>query len=164
MIIYELQCAKGHTFEGWFPGISACDSQVSQQMVHCAICGSDDVRRIPASGYFCDPEIRRERPRTRLEELSAQTIYPPTPKATGVLPETVSNLDPVIMVKAMHQFVRAHARDVGDQFADLMLKMLAGEVPSEPITGTATPEQRELLEEAGVHYASIPGIPEELDQ
>lgn len=47
MIIFELACAAGHRFEGWFASSKAFALQQERALVACPECGSADVRRIP---------------------------------------------------------------------------------------------------------------------
>ena len=33
MIVYDLQCAQGHAFEGWFEGLEDLEDQLARQGV-----------------------------------------------------------------------------------------------------------------------------------
>lgn len=45
MIRYQLTCADGHEFEGWFASSSAFDEQIAQHLVACAVCGQTNVKK-----------------------------------------------------------------------------------------------------------------------
>ena len=46
MIVFDLQCANGHVFEGWFQDNSAYEDQVEQAMVECPVCNDRHVEKI----------------------------------------------------------------------------------------------------------------------
>ena len=74
MIHYELQCADGHGFDGWFPGSAAFESQAERGLLSCPICGSAQVRR----GLMA-PAVPRK--------SNAGAVVPP--KAVAVPPDGV---------------------------------------------------------------------------
>ena len=45
MITYNLACAKGHEFEGWFKDSAAYDSQESGGDLSCPVCGNAHVKK-----------------------------------------------------------------------------------------------------------------------
>ena len=49
MIIYDLKCEKGHSFEGWFQDQQAWNLQKSQKLVSCPACNSSNVEIVPSS-------------------------------------------------------------------------------------------------------------------
>jgi hypothetical protein len=48
MIIYDLQCANGHTFEGWFEDRKACEDQGRKKLIVCPICSDTSVVAVPS--------------------------------------------------------------------------------------------------------------------
>ena len=46
MIVFDLECARGHSFEGWFESAEAFDTQKAEKLVSCPACSSKDVRRV----------------------------------------------------------------------------------------------------------------------
>ncbi len=49
MIAFDIQCANGHTFEGWFEDAYAYDTQKKDGRLTCPVCDSSDVYKIPAT-------------------------------------------------------------------------------------------------------------------
>jgi hypothetical protein len=49
VIIYDLKCEKGHTFEGWFKDQQTWTFQNSQKLVSCPVCNSSNIEMIPSS-------------------------------------------------------------------------------------------------------------------
>ena len=47
MIVYNLRCAKGHAFEGWFGSIAAFDEQQAGGKLLCPLCNSKKVTKAP---------------------------------------------------------------------------------------------------------------------
>ena len=45
MIRYALACAKGHSFESWFPSSAAYDKQAKRGLVACPVCGDSKVEK-----------------------------------------------------------------------------------------------------------------------
>jgi hypothetical protein len=47
MILFDLQCAKGHGFEAWFRNGEAYEAQAAANEIACPICGDVDIRKAP---------------------------------------------------------------------------------------------------------------------
>ena len=46
MIAFDLECSRGHTFEGWFSDIESFEEQNSKDLVSCPLCNDTNIRRI----------------------------------------------------------------------------------------------------------------------
>ena len=67
MILFELRCAQGHTFEGWFRDGATYDQQAAAGAISCAICGDDKVGKAlmaPALGRRSPLRADDQRPRS----------------------------------------------------------------------------------------------------
>ena len=127
MIIYELECAGGHTFEGWFRGKEELDSEKAAGRLSCPACGDSEVRVLPSGGH-----VGRSRG------------------------ETGSGPDTAAIFKILGQFLEKNFDNVGPDFTEEALKMHFGEIDTRNIRGTATPdEEKELLQE-GVEFVKFP--------
>ena len=49
MIVYDLACAQGHRFEGWFGSADDFDGQKARDLVRCPLCDTPKVERIPSA-------------------------------------------------------------------------------------------------------------------
>src|SRR4029079_5919695 len=49
MIVFDLLCAEGHRFEGWFGSARDFASQKKRKLLSCPSCGSGEVRRVPSA-------------------------------------------------------------------------------------------------------------------
>lgn len=128
MIIYDLQCTVGHTFEGWFKSKDEFDREKDAGRLSCPVCGGGEVRLIPSGGH------------TPGKEKPPQARNGP------------------VFVKTLTKFVEENFKDVGDRFADEATKMHYGEIDHRNIRGTMTGEEEKTLREEGVQYLKIPMI------
>src|SRR5690348_12251517 len=49
MIVFDLLCAAGHRFEGWFGSAEDFSSQRERGLLSCPSCGESNVQRIPSA-------------------------------------------------------------------------------------------------------------------
>lgn len=135
MIVFDLQCAQGHGFEGWFDSGDGFEHQLASDLVRCPVCDTASVTRVP-SARVAVPKGGEAPPR--------------------ILPETVAGLPPELLAK-LREAVRA-TENVGRRFPEEARKIHYQEVPHRPIRGEATADEaRELIDE-GVDFAPIPPI------
>ena len=132
MIIYDLNCEKGHKFEGWFKDRNAFENQKSQSLITCPVCGSSDVKMVPSAMSIMARDIKTTN-RGNFEELSM-------PKA----------------IKLFHEYINKNFDDVGNKFAEVALKMHHGEEEKRNIKGTTTESEEDVLREEGVQFLKIP--------
>ena len=45
MILYDLNCENGHTFEAWFASSEQYDKQNKRKLISCPICASNKIRK-----------------------------------------------------------------------------------------------------------------------
>lgn len=144
MIVFDLYCAEGHRFEGWF---GSSDDFVGQQalgQVCCPQCGSAEVEKAPMA-----PAVPRKGNRQAV-------AVPPDRRALtrGSMPPQVA--------EALEGLAEAQARAlenskwVGDGFAELSRAMHYGERESETIHGQATRDEAIALFEEGIPVSPLP--------
>jgi hypothetical protein len=145
MIRYDLQCEKGHEFDGWFSNSDAYDKQVKRHLVECVVCGSTKIeKQLMAPGIPAKSNRKSDMARP-------MATTPADPRAQA-------------MLQVMREY-RAHvektAENVGDNFAEEARKMHYNEKPPRGIFGNATPvEAAELIEE-GIEVHPLPVLPED---
>lgn len=143
MIVFDLACAEGHHFEGWFASSSQFAEQHAGGLVECPHCGSPDVAKAPMAPAV--PKKGNRQP-ARGE--------PKRPVAGGAMPPEVA--------QALQQLAQAQAKAlegskwVGDGFAEQSRAMHYGERDAETIHGSATPTEAKQLLEEGVPVAPLP--------
>lgn len=145
MIRYDLQCEKGHKFDGWFSNSDTYDKQVAQHLVECVVCGSTKIEK----------------------QLMAPGIPAKSNKKSDVAkPMLAGPVDPraQAMMQLMREYrahVESNAENVGDNFAEEARKIHYKEKEARGIFGKATPvEAAELIEE-GIEVHPLPVLPED---
>ncbi|MPT48067.1 MAG: DUF1178 family protein [Sphingobium sp.] len=149
MIVFDLKCASGHIFEGWFGSGEDFDSQKESGLLLCPICDSHDVIKavmapaVPAKSNQL-PEIR---PAVRSEIMTTQQAEPSLPPALANMPQEK-------LAELMQGLAQAQAKAlkdsewVGNKFADQARAMHYGEEDHRAIHGEVdAQEARDLLEE-----------------
>ena len=61
MIVFDIECEKGHRFEGWFDDLQDLESQIAGGRVCCPVCESTDVRQIPST-FGVNRGLQRRQP------------------------------------------------------------------------------------------------------
>ena len=138
MIAYDLQCAQGHTFEGWFEDSKAYDAQKKKNLIACPICNSTDVCKI-----LSPVAVRRG------VSAATETDMPEVPSA-GQLAE---------MGNQIADYVKKNFDDVGCDFAKEALKMHYGVSEPRNIRGVSSPEEEKTLKQEGIQYFKLPVPP-----
>ena len=134
MIRYALACKKGHEFEGWFPGIEACDKQLAKGLVECPECGSKKVQKA----------------------LMAPSVAPKK-DSDGAKKRAMAFAETQAKLAALRQHVEQNFENVGERFPEEARRMHYGETDKRDIYGEATiAEAKELVDE-GVDVAPLPG-------
>ena len=140
MIVFDLVCADGHRFEGWFASSDAFADQQARELLACPACGTADVAKAPMA-----PAVPAK------GNARAEVSTP-----------TVSNRVPLELAKAVRALAEAQARAlknstwVGTDFAEQSRAMHYGEREQAPIHGQASPAEAAALVEEGVPVAPLP--------
>jgi hypothetical protein len=131
MIAFDLQCSKGHNFEGWFKDLESFTEQNSKAMIVCPICKDTRITRV-LSPVSIKSSHNRDKPREQ-GEIDYQKL------AHGIM-----------------DYIRENFEDVGTDFAKEALKMHYGVTDKKNIRGTATAGEEEILEDEGIKFFKFP--------
>jgi hypothetical protein len=146
MILFNLCCADGHAFEGWFKDGAAYDEQAAGGEIFCPVCGSTSIAKAPMA-----PRIAKGGGKDRGKGGDS-----------GQAPETYSNSKAAEMRRMLTE-LRRHVEDnsdyVGDKFVEEARKIHYGETEERNIYGEATDDQARELSEEGVKIGRIPWLP-----
>ncbi|MCD4743345.1 MAG: DUF1178 family protein [Desulfobacteraceae bacterium] len=138
MIIFDLECINGHTFEGWFDSKEDMDNQQSQGILTCPVCETNAV----------------------IQKLSAVAV-----RTKSVVPDITykSGREPKIDMKAVaefgkkiSEFVENNFEDVGSKFTEEALKMHYDTSEQRNIRGTTTKDEDKLLKKEGIPVIKVP--------
>ncbi|MBG1233546.1 DUF1178 family protein [Aestuariivirga litoralis] len=144
MIHYDLQCAKGHEFDGWFASIAAFDKQLKRGLVTCSHCGSTEVeKQLMAPGI---PAKSNTKP-----DLPVRMAGGADPRAAEMMR----------LMREYRKHVDAHSEDVGTKFAEEARKIHYKESEERGIRGQATRDEAIELMEEGIAVHPLPMLPED---
>jgi hypothetical protein len=141
MIVYELACAQGHRFEGWFASGAEFARQRERGLVTCPSCNDASVERLPSARV----SVPSASPNAPVPPAAAKPLAGPD-IAMGLPPEVVSKLRDLVK----------QTENVGRRFPEEARKIHYEEVPARPIRGQASAEEAEALNDEGIEFASVP--------
>jgi hypothetical protein len=136
MIVYDLQCPNGHTFEGWFEDSKAYARQHKAGLITCPVCNDCGVTRLPSTFAI---------------KGKPSSSSPPTEGP---------QIDPAVLQRALRQYVDKNFDNVGAEFATEALKIHYGVSKPRNIRGSSTTQEEETLRKEGVEFFKFP-VPED---
>jgi len=153
MIHYQLRCAAGHGFDGWFKNSDGFEVQAASGFVACPSCGNTEVERA-----LMTPGIARK----GREPVTEPAVVPASlpegaiglPAAGGLIPDSVR-----VALHKLREEVEKNCDYVGADFAEEARRIHNGETTARGIYGESTDEEAEALEEDGITFARIPWAP-----
>lgn len=159
MKVWNLRCAQGHGFEGWFASEADFQSQQLRGLLTCPLCGLADVVRAPSAPRLNLSGAKAEPAQASAHRGPSEGGAVPTPASMADAAPTLEQMQRVFL-QAVRQVV-ANTEDVGPRFPEEARKIHHGEAPARGIRGQATEEEREELRDEGIEVYSLP-IPEAL--
>ena len=143
MIIFELCCAHGHRFEGWFASGEEFTRQQESSLVTCPICDDARIERVPSARVSVAKGVARDNapPAESTEERDASENM-----AVGLPAEAVAKLREIVR----------NTENVGRRFPEEARKIHYQEVPPRAIRGQASREEAKALADEGIDFASLP--------
>jgi hypothetical protein len=138
MIVYDLQCQNGHSFEGWFEDAKAFRKQQKTNLIACPVCDDTHVARIPST--FCIKGSAATRKAVALNDQA----------------DRGRPVDPGKLARAFSEFFEKNFDNVGADFATEALKMHYGIKEPRNIRGVSTSQEEETLRKEGVEFLKFP--------
>jgi hypothetical protein len=154
MILYQLNCDRDHSFEGWFKDGATADRQLKRNTVECPSCGSVKVAKA-----LMAPRVGKK---GNSREIVPVDAPPPMPSAPVPAPAPKAAMIPAELRNALLEVrkqIESNCDYVGDKFADEARKIHEGESEARGIYGEATDEEHEELIEDGIDVTRIPWVP-----
>jgi len=130
LIVFDLECGRGHRFEGWFNNSASFEEQALKDLVTCPICGDTQVRRV-------------------LSPVASKTARPEPERAPD-------SIDYRRLAKEIVDYVNKHFEDVGSNFAKEALKMHYGVSEKKNIKGSTTWEEEKMLADEKIEFFKLP--------
>lgn len=133
MKVINLRCDQEHAFEGWFASEDDYVSQSGRGLVHCPVCDSAVVRKLPSAPHLNIGNAQPARPM-------------PVP---GMTPAQMQ------LLESVRQLI-ASSEDVGERFVEEARKIHYEEAERRSIRGVASAEDRAALEDEGIDVLTVP--------
>jgi len=138
MIVFDLACVCGFTFEGWFQDRSDFESQQTASLLSCPHCGSREIRKILSPTHF----------QSSISEASyANKCFSDA---------SVSPADAEKALVTLQKFVEENFEDVGVDLAKESLKIHYGVAEPRNLRGVTTESEEKKLKEEGIKLLKIP--------
>lgn len=128
--VFNLQCADGHLFEGWFSSHEDYDEQQQRGLLTCPMCQNANIEKRPSA------------PRLNFGKGES-------------LPSLSDSEAQALMLKKMREVVLA-SEDVGVQFAEEARRIHDGEAQERSIRGVATAQECAELAQDGIAVVAVP--------
>jgi len=130
MILFDLKCSNGHTFEGWFDDSQTFDKQKAKGMITCPVCEDAAVSKVPSTFAIKASQIAAD---SSCKEKHLEKIG-----------------------RKIADFVENNFEDVGCKFTTEALKMHYGVSELKNIRGTSTEKEEKILKDEGINFVKIP--------
>lgn len=130
MIVFDLECSNGHTFEGWFDSLDSFGDQKERGLVVCPYCEDTEVKKVlsPVAVKKSSSSARVPQPRIDYKRLAREVV----------------------------EYVHENFEDVGTSFTSEALKMHYGATEKRNIRGAATEDEEKTLKKEGVEFFKLP--------
>jgi hypothetical protein len=150
MIVFDLACAHGHRFEGWFNSSAGFADQRERRLIACPICSDTEIDKAVMAPRLAAKGNQRAMVPSRESDTSV-AMTTATPE-TGVSEAAMRAL--VAAVAAKQAEMLPQSRWVGRDFAPAARAMHEGRADVELIHGSVSPTEAAALHEDGV--AALP--------
>lgn len=130
MIVFDLECANGHRFEGWFNSSTSFEEQARKRLVICPVCEETRVRRV-------------------LSAIATKMARPEPERPPD-------SIDYRKLAKEIVDYVNKNFEDVGSNFAKEALRMHYGVSEKKNIKGSATSEEEKMLRDEQIEFFKLP--------
>jgi hypothetical protein len=150
MIVFDLACAHGHRFEGWFNSSAGFADQRERHLISCPVCRDTDIdKAVMAPRLAAKGNQRAVAP-----AQSPDASVPMTTATAGTDPSEAAMRALVAAVAAKQAEMLPQSRWVGRDFAPAARAMHEGRAEVELIHGSVSPSEAAALHEDGV--AALP--------
>ncbi|MBA3030161.1 MAG: DUF1178 family protein [Desulfobacteraceae bacterium] len=130
MIVFDLKCGNGHTFEGWFDDNKAFLQQKKKGLIACPVCNDGTVeKKLSTFG---------------IKSTRGSNLRVPGPDDMAAFAQKIT------------EFVDNNFEDVGCDFTKEALKIHYGASEPRNIKGVSTEAEEKILKDEGVEFVKIP--------
>jgi len=148
MIVFDLLCASGHRFEGWFGSKADFTSQKKRDLLSCPTCGATQIERVPSATRA---NLGAEAPKAVTPQAAK------TPEMEGKDPFAIAQM----LYSRMLDDLLTKSEDVGKEFPNEARKIFYKDAPQRSIRGQATQQEHDELIDEGIPVARLPVPPKD---
>ncbi|MBU4318220.1 MAG: DUF1178 family protein [Proteobacteria bacterium] len=130
MIVFDLKCGNGHTFEGWFDDNKAFLQQKKKGLIACPVCN--------------DGAVEKKLSTFGIKSAQGSNLRVPGPDDMAAFAQKIT------------EFVDKNFEDVGCDFTKEALKIHYGASEPRNIKGVSTEAEEKILKDEGVEFVKIP--------
>ena len=152
MILYKLQCKKGHEFEAWFASSDVFDRQKKKGQLACPNCGTKSVSKALMAPNVAPRSRRKAAPQERQQPTGS-----PKPETQRV----AAHSELVTALRKLRTEIEAKSEYVGARFPEEARKIHYEETPARGIHGEATADEAKALKDEGIEFYPLPILPED---
>lgn len=164
MKVLNLQCARLHSFEGWFGSEDDFQNQLGRGLVECPLCADKGIQKMPSAprlnfgGHQAQGASGRGSQQPRLAAGAAPLQESAPAQRSNAAPDSLtgaSRAEQGAFLKALRH-VMSNTEDVGNRFADEARRMHYGEAEGRSIRGQASAREAVELIEEGIDVMPLP--------
>lgn len=152
MIAFDLCCAKGHGFEGWFSSYDDYAAQQANGLLRCPMCDNGVVEKalsVPNVGRKGNQRVSRKATTPDVAPVAGGKVM----NALAMPPKLAELMQK--MVTAQTEMLK-DSQWVGREFAETARSIHYGESEDRLIHGEASPDEASALADEGVAVAALP--------
>lgn len=153
MIRYQLNCKKGHKFEGWFASSDAFDRQAEKGSLACPTCGSKNVTK-----SLMAPRIAKG---SKSKRSKAEQTAPPEAPGAPATQRVAAHRELAQAMRKLRAEIESKSEYVGTRFPEEARKIHYEETPARGIHGEATLDEAKALSDEGIEFFPLPALPED---
>jgi len=146
MIVFDLACDCGYTFEGWFQDRSEFEKQHAAAFLICPVCGGHKIRKILSPIRF---------------QSASNIAGGLSHESRSADPENIAEVTKAL--ETLQNFVEKNFEDVGTDLAKESLKIHFGVTEPRNIRGITTEAEEKELQKEGIELLKIPMPPHNRD-
>lgn len=160
MLVLNLSCSHGHSFEGWFSSHEDYQAQQARHLLSCPMCGDASITRMPSA-----PRLNISNLRDKSQELAREQVSSDSGRAADQAAISASApLAPSSLTEGAGQkqwlelvaHVMSNTEDVGTQFAEEARRIHYGEAQERGIRGSASADDAAALLDEGIEVLPLP--------
>ena len=156
MVKYKLKCKSSYCsekneFDGWFQNFKAFESQMTEGLITCPLCGSHNIIKLLAT-----PNVRKAKTQiSKNVRIDNDTVVTNSDKSV------LGNENITTMLRTIKKEIQKNSTFVGDKFVSRARSMKEGKIKERPIHGHGTKKEIQELRDEGIDVINIPWIPDD---